>query len=270
MTNEQSVAEAGRLIEKLKKEYMSYLTPIVSRMQDGGKEPSVEELLRCQQLGTEYFNYVESFVGDSGLLGAHENGTWITGFAETCQNILYAYIVHVNFLRSYSSILNGTIQQPSSNACANMQRMVKEYLPSENWQQLNTEFENCSLPTQGFKVRAVSDKKKVPIWQLMTSVSIGVLALITSVAIAFLVSEPSATQEFILRGLFAISLASIASIIPGFINVETGARGAAAYFGIYAGGAIAIFVLIWMFNPPKIEEPAPANQPVHVKTEQNS
>lgn len=270
MTNEQSVAEAGRFIEKLKKKYMSYLTPIVIRMKSGGKEPSIEELLRCQQLGTEYFNYVENFVGDSGLLGAHENGTWITGFAETCHNVLGAYIVHVNFLRSYSSILNGTIQQPSSNAYANMQRMVKEYLPSVNWQQLNTAFEDNFLPTQGFKVRAVSDKKKIPLWQLVTSVLIGVFALSSSVVIAFLVPEPSATQEFILRGLFAISLASIASIIPGFINVETGARGGAAYFGIYAGGAIAIFVLIWMFNPPKIEERSPANQPVQVQTEQSS
>lgn len=254
MTNEQTVTATGNEIEKLKKEYVDYLNPIVLRLSEGGAEPSMQELLRCQQLGNAYFNYVERFVGDSGLLGAHANGAWITVFAETCQNVLLAYIVHINFLRSYSAVLNGKLQEPSDNACANMQRMVKEYLPNQNWQQLSSAFSENALSTLGFNVKAVPDRKKVPIWQLVTSVSIGVISLIASVTIALIIPEPTVYQEFILRGLFAIALASIASIIPGFINLQTGARGALAYLSVYAGGAIAIFLLIWMFNPPEINK----------------
>jgi len=253
MTNEQIVIETGKEIARLKSVYIKYITPIVIAYMSSKDEPSLEQLLKCQRLGNEYFNYVERFVGDSGLLGAHANGKWVTGFAEDCNEILGSYILHMTFIESWKSIFGNTSIKPSENAFSNMQRMVLEYLPREQSKKIEAQFVQNSLPIQGFKVRAVPDKVKVPQWQIITSVSIGCISLIASVTIALFLPEPTVYQEFILRGLFAIALASIASIIPGFINVKTGARGATAYFGIYAGGAIAIFVLIWMFNPPKIE-----------------
>ena len=58
MTNEQSVLIAESEIEKLKQNYIAHLTPIVLRIQKENKEPSLEELLVSQQLGTKYFNFV--------------------------------------------------------------------------------------------------------------------------------------------------------------------------------------------------------------------
>ena len=71
MTNEQLVLKAEEKIDELKKSYVEYLTPIVTRKLEEGKEPTSEERLKCQQVGAEYFNFVENFVGKSGLLGAH-------------------------------------------------------------------------------------------------------------------------------------------------------------------------------------------------------
>jgi len=254
MTNEQAVLEAEQKIDALKNQYTSFLMPIVIRIQKSGEEPNVEELLHCQQLGARYFNYIENFVGNSGLLGAHANGKWVTGFAETCHSVLNAYITHINFLNSYSTVIEGNICPPDQNAYGNMQRMTKEYLPQDSWQQLQGAFIANSLPITGFKYKGAKDLSRIPRWQLITSVSIGCVALISSVIIALMLPNPTTYQVFILRGLFAIALASIASIIPGFLNLETGAKSAAAYFGIYAGGAIAIFVLIWLFNPPEIKD----------------
>ena len=95
-------------------------------------------------MGAKYFNFVESFVGSSGLLGAHANGKWITGFAETCFSILKAFVVHQNFLKSHDSSIEGILQTPDINAYANMQRMVKEYLPKEKWQKLEGLFKDNS------------------------------------------------------------------------------------------------------------------------------
>src|SRR5690554_8074461 len=136
MTNEQAVIQAEAEIDKLKQAYIDHLNPIVLKIHEQGEEPSLQDLLACQQLGAKYFNFVENFVGNSGLLGAHANGKWVTGFAETCHSVLSAFVVHVNFLRSHSGTLKGALESPNVGAYANMQRMTKEYLPKDQWQQL--------------------------------------------------------------------------------------------------------------------------------------
>lgn len=261
MTNEQAVVDAGKEIASLKSVYVFYITPIVVEYQQSNEEPSLAQLLECQRLGNEYFNYVERFVGDSDLLGAHAKGKWVTGLAEDCKVILESYIIHVEFILSWQSIL-GEQAQPAMSALSNMQRMVMEYLPKDQSVTLKTQFESNNLPIQGFNMLAEQDKRKIPRWQLITSVSIGCVALFASVIIALAIPNPTTYQVFILRGLFAIALASMASIIPGFLNIETGAKNSAAYFGIYAGGAIALFVLIWLFNPPEINREQSSAKPV--------
>ncbi len=248
MTNEQSTVEAERKIDVLKKEYTSYLTPIVVRIHQSVGEPTLEELLKCQQLGTDYFNYIENFVGDSGLLGAHANGKWITGFAETCHSVLNAYVVHMNFLRSYSSTLKGALCAPDPNAYANMQRMIKEYLPKKNWQQLRDSFIKNLLPISGFEFKGANDVSKTPKWQLVTGLIIGVFFALIVLGLVVFIPSPTPTQFFVFRGSFAIALAAVAAIIPGLLNVESRFQ----QVSVKATGAIAVFVLVWLLNPPAL------------------
>ena len=248
MTNEQSVIEAEAKIEILKKAYVSYLTLVVLRLQNEGGEPTIEELLKCQQLGAEYFNFIEGFVGSSGLLGAHANGKWVTGFAETCHSVLSAFVVHENFLKSYSSVLKGMLPKPDINAYANMQRMTKEYLPKNKWQHLESTFRNNSLPVAGFEYTGANDLNKTPQWQLVAGLIVGILFAIAILLLVVLIPNPTQAQFFIFRGLFATALAATAAIIPGLLNVESRFQ----KFSIKATGAIAIFVLVWLLNPPAL------------------
>ena len=248
MTNEQSVLIAESEIEKLKQNYIAHLTPIVLRIQKENKEPSLEELLVSQQLGTKYFNFVENFVGNSGLLGAHANGKWVTGFAETCQSILKALVIHIKFLRSYSNIIKDISVEPQTSAYSNMQRITKEYLSKKHWKELETLFIENSLPIVGSKYAGANDIKETPKWQLITGLIIGcVFALIILISVIF-IPNPTSTQFFIFRGVFAISLAAIATVIPGLLNVESRFQG----FYIKATGAIAVFVIVWLLNPPAL------------------
>ncbi|OOE77102.1 hypothetical protein [Salinivibrio sp. ML290] len=248
MTNEQSVLSAESHLEQLKQSYMAHLTPIVLKLKSQGEAPTLNELLKCQQLGTQYFNYAEHFVGNSGLLGAHANGKWVTGFAETCHSILSAFIVHVNFLRSHSEVLKGALEEPSSSAYANMQRMTKEYLPKDQWQQLEQNFKNNSLPLTGFNFVGANDLKETPKWQLITGLAVGLTFALLVMTAAIFIPNPTSTQFFIFRGVFAISLAAIAAIIPGLLNVESRFQ----KFSIKATGAIAVFVIVYLLNPPAL------------------
>ena len=248
MTNEQAVLAAEAKVEQLKQSYMEHLNSIVLRLQSHGEAPTLDELLKCQQLGSQYFNYVENFVGNSGLLGAHANGKWVTGFAETCHSILSVFVVHVNFLRSHSETLKGALEPPSASAYANMQRMTKEYLPREQWQQLERTFVGNSLPVSGFSYVGANDLKETPKWQLITGLVIGVTFALLILAAVVFIPSPTVTQFFIFRGLFAIALAAIAAIIPGLLNVESRFQ----KFSVKATGAIAVFVIVWFLNPPAL------------------
>ena len=255
MTNEQAVADATNKIQDLKSQYMIALSPLV-----GGKVALTRELLLdCQQAGGRYFAFVEAFVGDSGLLGAHANGLWVTGFAETCQSVLESYVLHITLLRQHSSELGVAIADPSPCANANMQRMVREYLPGAAWKALEKKFASNKLPIEGFRMTAAPDKVPVPKWQLVTSVAIGCVCLVAVVILAVVEPNPTRFQEFVFRGLLATALASIVAIVPGFINLKVQARGPGSYFALVAGGALAIFVLIWMVNPPPLKEGAKEN-----------
>lgn len=227
---------------------MEHLNNIVIKIHEKGEQPSLQELLTCQKLGASYFNFIENFVGDSGLLGAHINGKWVTGFAETCHSVLKAFIVHVNFLRSHSETLLGALEQPDDSAYANMQRMTKEYLPKDKWIKLNIQFKENSLPIAGFNYSGAKDLNETPKWQLVSGLVIGVLFALIILLAAIFIPNPTSTQFFIFRGIFAISLAAIAAIIPGLLTVESRFQ----KFSVRATGAIAVFVIVWMLNPPAL------------------
>ncbi|MCD1640874.1 hypothetical protein K7H92_19315 [Pseudomonas stutzeri] len=248
MTNEQAVLQAEAEVERLKQAYIEHLNSIVIKIHEHGEEPSLEDLLTSQKLGAKYFNFIENFVGNSGLLGAHANGKWVTGFAETCHSVLSAYVVHVNFLRSHLATLKGALEHPNIGAYANMQRMTKEYLPKEQWQSLKIIFKENSLPTTGFEYSGANDLNETPKWQLLVGLAVGVLFSLIILASAIFIPSPSSTQFFIFRGVFAISLAAIAAIIPGLLNVESRFQ----KFSIKATGAIAVFVIVWLLNPPAL------------------
>lgn len=72
-------------------------------------------------------------------------------------------------------------------------------------------------------------------------------------AYAGLRTEPIPPQPFFfLRVLSALSAAGIAAVIPGFIHLKIAHRGV---LSLRAGGALAVFVLIYLVNPPTVLSP---------------
>lgn len=56
-------------------------------------------------------------------------------------------------------------------------------------------------------------------------------------------------QFFLLRAVAALSAAGVAAFIPGFINLQLSP---AAGIAISAGGAIAVFLVVYLLNPPEL------------------
>lgn len=245
VTQEQDVVRAKAQIAGFKQLFLASISKYLSI-------PSIDEIgrqqaiLECQQKGSAYFNYAEEFVGNSDLLGAHKNALWAQGFAEDCAEMLksmpdYYYLLSTAFAKLPD--LSGITSNPGSTAYANMQRMVVRYLTESEIRSLKEKFVGASLPTYGFENEAKEFmNKKLEIW---LSFAFGVAFILILIAIALLKPDPSKFQYTIFRTVLALAGAGIGAVIPGFIEVT-------AKNWIRAGGAMAIFVLVYFWNPAQL------------------
>ena len=77
-----------------------------------------------------------------------------------------------------------------------------------------------------------------------TLVWIGVGMMAVAVIIALFVPHPTSFQMFIFRILAALGAAGIGAALPGFIGFKSAS--------VTAGGAVALLVLIYLVNPPRL------------------
>ena len=204
------------------------------------KNETADNLTDCMIKGNEYFNLAEKLVSSSSLKGNHSNGIWLSDLAESCEEILVSYIKHIAFISSHNQLLNNSYKKPSKNACTNMQRMVKMHCSQDISDALRKEFTDADLPTRGFDVKASADKVGM---EKILPVAVGVFFILISFFSALFIRDPSHTQFFVIRGLFALGCAAAGSCIPGWLNVEI-------HGYVKAGGAIALVLIFWFFNPP--------------------
>lgn len=82
-------------------------------------------------------------------------------------------------------------------------------------------------------------------WERIAIFSFGVIFVTLLVAIALFLPEPTNFQYTVLRIVLALAAAGVAALIPGFIEVKY--RQA-----VRAGGAIAVFVVVYFFSPASL------------------
>lgn len=217
----------------------SYKQAYMDALQNFIKDETFDNLITCMRKGNQYFNFAEKSIAKTKLDGLHNDGLALTDLSESCYSILESYVKHLYFIESRKYLLGNAYEKPTFIA-NNMQRMVKEYLPEERTKVLRKLFIEHNLSTEGFDVKAPKDKNNgiIPLW-------IGGILLAIPIIALFFIPEPSIYQFFAFRVCFGLGGAGIASHIPGWLNVNINNW-------IKAGGAIAIFVLLWFFNPPAL------------------
>ena len=84
-----------------------------------------------------------------------------------------------------------------------------------------------------------------PKWQIIVAFIFGATICIVMLVIAIYFPNPTKFQILVFRVILSLSAASIAALIPGFIKVNISPY-------ITAGGAIAVFIIVYWFNPPML------------------
>lgn len=82
------------------------------------------------------------------------------------------------------------------------------------------------------------------IWEKITAVAFGVVFVCVLLAVAIFISNPTPFQIFVFRVVLALAAGGLGAVIPGLIQVK-------GPF-VRAGGAIALFVIVFWFNPPQL------------------
>jgi hypothetical protein len=90
--------------------------------------------------------------------------------------------------------------------------------------------------------------------QIIVAFSFGVIFLIALLVIAIVIPNPTAAQYKVFRIVLSIAAAGAAAMVPGFLNIEFNPT---TGFLVRAGGALAVFVIVYFFNPASLVANAP-------------
>jgi hypothetical protein len=252
-TREQDVVAAKGQLASLKDAYMTALQAYF-KVDSKQREQLCDAVLECQRRGNAYFNYSEEFVGNSDLLGAHKSPLWAQGFAEDCAEILRSLPGHLAFLEAATEqsamACSPDMLRPGPTAYANMQRMVVRYLDAKEAGALKDLLMKANLPTYGFQneAREFMNKKT----QMFMSFGFGVTFVIVLIVLSIAFPEPTRLQYQVFRTVLSLAGAGVVALFPGFIEVKFGNW-------LRAGGALAVFAILYFMNPAQLAAPDPSH-----------
>ena len=93
------------------------------------------------------------------------------------------------------------------------------------------------------------NQQDFPKWFAPVSVAAGLVFLVAILLVAIFITEPTSFQIWVFRVVMALAAASFGATIPGFLNINMPLWGKGA---IAAGGALALFVIVYQLNPPAL------------------
>ena len=89
----------------------------------------------------------------------------------------------------------------------------------------------------------------------------GIVFVIVLLTLAILFPNPTAFQYTIFRTVLSLAAAGVAAMIPGIISLSVSKW-------LRAGGALAVFAAVYLYNPAALVSSAPA-QTTNIKGDQN-
>jgi hypothetical protein len=233
--------------DQLKAAYKSELKKICDKRQN--KTLSFNDITEYMDVASNYFRLPEKYspaiLKEKRSLGGFD----ISSFADDCFAILESYVFHTILLKGllaeHSTMKFEDIV--SAKTLTNAQRIVVKY-SNHKIDDLKTKFLSNNLSVHGFDVKNAKDELNLSSSEkLLLGFALGGIVLMLILAFCF--PTPTNWQQFIQRGIMSLSIASLVATLPGFINLEIKAKLEENRIKIFAGGSLAIFILIYLINP---------------------
>jgi len=95
--------------------------------------------------------------------------------------------------------------------------------------------------------------------EFIAAFAFGCIFITALLVIAVVIPEPTIQQMLFFRVVLALAAAGVGAVIPGFFTIQ----GEVVKITLQAGGALALFVLIYLINPPNIVPKPTLPRPRH-------
>lgn len=151
-TNEQAAIAIEAELRAAKTDFRGQLDEFIAvHNLDSPLEAKRRAFFALHGQAIDFFNLCEQSVGDTDLLGAHRNESWVQTKAETCLAALESILdMHRTWQGLVSTLdIPEDVIKPSSAAYASLQRIVSLFFP-EQVSNLRNRFRASGLPTSGF------------------------------------------------------------------------------------------------------------------------
>lgn len=206
-------------------------------------------LHEMHSVAVRFFNAAETLVPSSSLAGANQDDYWVNWLAETAVSVLETIAHHFDAVFNAASgyQLDPESFRPSQLAYVGLQRVALKFYPNHA-ERLLIEFRRLGLPIGGFteKRRMLSIADKASVRRTGIGVAIaGAAFLVLMLILAIFVPNPTQWQEMSFRVALALAAGAIGGVLPGFVTFSGRMPG----IQIRAGGALAIFLIVYLMNP---------------------
>jgi len=198
--------------------------------------------------GIDFFSKFETFVTSCSTEYNSLSKIQVEDILISIENILEYAIIYIETMREISNKLAIVIEL-QDNFLYTSQIILKTY-KKHSAKKLKEKFESHSMPIKGFIAK---EKFKLTIPKLdLTSLIIGVILLLLTASIAFILNINSGIQYWITRIFGSLGTALV---ITAFSKHSIQAKIHIPAYAITATGAIAVFLLLYLVNP--------ANEPIY-------
>ncbi len=263
----EKIKAAENLIESRKQEFMSSAHELIDAE---SKKVPPEERERLVQLthqsAVRFFSSVEDWVKHSSYLRAHEDPLWRYSLAGRCRAALNSYLKYWDFLGRESTNLGIDLQdrfRPNDDTYCMMQGMVKLEYP-DSWTPLRQQFHDRRLPTNGFDNKSLLirlQKGQIGRNEMTTERWIAVVFAFVFItvllALVVIIGETTPLMEKTFTTVLALSAGAIGAVIPGVLKLE----GRLGGFAVRATGALALFFIVYFWNPASSSDNTPIDTP---------
>lgn len=150
------------------------------------------------------------------------------------------------------------VQGEPPNKCP-MCGIVVSFHQSGTPKELRVESEdhNAVAKVSGAALKLIGSSSAPAAYERVAVFFFGVVFIVAMLVIAVAFPEPTSFQYVVFRIVLALAASGVAAFVPGFLQVDVGKS-------VRAGGAIAVFVIIYFFSPAGLvtqttPDPAPTD-----------
>lgn len=249
-----TITEFENLIEVDRKEYSSCLHTTLALLNATPTSAEVQnQMTVLHNKGVTFFNLFERSIDEYGLPYFELNIDTKNRKIEDAIGLVDVIVNHWTTLRQLSEKFSVSSPTPSTNAYSSIQRLIN-YFEKEKSYELKNKFMAAKLPTNGF-----DHKTKFSGWQIgsrnltITQIVVGLVFIVITGLIIFNKDVLNGMQYFFSRAVLSLGLTLIGSaLLEGTVKLDWTIQKSIT---IKAVGWVALFIMLYYFNPPTAPTP---------------